>query len=399
MPPIPIALCITDLEIGGAERCLVNMALGMDRSRFKPVVYSLAGPYSCWVVSGQSQCRLNNEKCAEAPHSFSLECRKPALLPLLESAGVEVHCLGAQSAWQFPWIVKRLQRLLQTQRPRLAQTFLFHANIVGRIAARREGVPRVLAGIRVAERKSRWHLHLDRLTRKMVDRYVCVSRSVADFSQKQAGLPPEKLHVIPNGINVELYGGEPADLRPFGIPAGKQVATFIGRLEPQKGLSWLLESAPLWLEAAPDSHLLIVGRGPQQQALSSACRPAGISGRVHFAGFQPNIPAILSASSLLVLPSRWEGMPNVVLEAMAGRLPVVATDVEGVLELLGPGADEQTIAFGDTKALATKIVALLTNGSLCERLGSENRRRAAELFSLNRMIDAYQDLWESVLAS
>jgi starch synthase (maltosyl-transferring) len=118
---------------------------------------------------------------------------------------------------------------------------------------------------------------------------------------------------------------------------------------------------------------------------------------VRFAGWRADIPAILAASASLVLPSQWEGMPNVVLEAMASRLPVVASDVEGVRELLGEGAKVQTVRFGDGRALAERLLRVLSDAQLAAELGAANRRRVAESFGIDRMVAAYGDLWESLV--
>ena len=125
MAQIRIALCITELDAGGAERCLTELAVRIDRSRFAPVVYCLA-----------AQPRREDASC----------------LPALVAAGVEVHCLGGRGVWQFPVVAHRLKRLLDAQKPHIIQTFLFHANVLGRIVARRAGVKKVVAGVRVAER-------------------------------------------------------------------------------------------------------------------------------------------------------------------------------------------------------------------------------------------------------
>ncbi len=372
MAKISVALCITDLDIGGAERCLTEIAVRIDRSRFAPVVYCL-GP---------------------RPLREEASC-----LPVLTGAGIEVHCLGGRGIWQFPLIARRLRRLLVAQRPQVIQTFLFHANLLGRIAGRRAGVRAVASGIRVAEHAARWHLRLDRLTQRWVDRYVCVSQAVADFSAKRGGLPREKLVVIPNGIDLDKYpAGQPADLRTFGMATGHRAVTFVGRLERQKGVDWLIETAPQWLGKLPDCDLLLVGDGPLRPSLQSAARTEGIADRVHFGGWQPDVPEILAASSLLLLPSLWEGMPNVVLEAMASRLPVVASDVEGVRELLGPNAARQTVAHGDVQGFAAAIVAFMADPALSESIGLENRRRAEESFGIDRMVRLYEDLWASLAA-
>ncbi len=372
MAKIKIALCITDLDLGGAERCLMHLALNIDRQRFEPVVYCL-GPRP---TREQASC-----------------------LPPLEAAGIEVHCLDGRGIWQFLRVEGCLKRLLTAQSPQVVQTFLFHANILGRITARRAGVGVVLSGIRVAEREKHWHLWLDRLTQSKVDRYVCVSHAVANFSAMQAGVPATKIVVIPNGIDLELFANcQPADLTTLGIAPKRRVATFIGRLEPQKGVQWLVETAPIWLKQCPDAELLIVGEGPLENSLKEACEVAGIAQHVHFAGWRADIPAILAASAVLVLPSAWEGMPNVVLEAMAGRRPVVATDVEGVRELLGPDWSRQTVTYGDTQSFVSKLVGFIEDPVEAAFVGEQNHRRVEENYTLSRMITAYEDLWESLVA-
>jgi starch synthase (maltosyl-transferring) len=130
--------------------------------------------------------------------------------------------------------------------------------------------------------------------------------------------------------------------------------------------------------------------------LKAICERSEIADRVHFVGWRPDVPEILAASDLLVLPSVWEGMPNIVLEAMASRRPVVATDVEGVRELLGPAGEEQIVPYGDSQALADKIVKLMYNRELAAEIGGQNRRRAEENFAISRMVTAYENLWESL---
>jgi len=371
MAKLRVALAITDLDVGGAERCLVDLATRLDPTRFEPVVYCL-GP----------RPTQEGDDCSLA----------------LELGRIETHYLNARGSWSLLRVLGRLRRLLAIQSPDVIQTFLFHANLVGRIAARRAGVRRVVCGIRVAERHSLWHLRLDRLTHRWVDRYVCVSQAVARFSVDQAGLPEHKLVVIPNGIDLDRYQARPPG-RPesMGIPPGRRLVSYVGRLEPQKGVRWLLEAARQWLPRLPDCDLAVVGKGPERPALEAICRRQGLTDRVHFLGWRPDVPQILTASALLVLPSLWEGMPNVVLQAMATGLPVVATDVEGVRELLGPEAERQVVSYGDTQSIGDSIVDVLSQPQLAAELGRRNRLRAQTQFSLERMVTAYQDLWQSLV--
>ncbi len=373
MSPIRVALCITDLDVGGAERCMQHLAVGLDRERFEPVVYCLGS----------------------RPSDPQTSCVEP-----IEAAGIPVHCFGANRAWHFPQTVRRLHKLLASQTPQILQSFLLHANFVSRLAARRASVPHVLSGIRVAEGHSRWHLWLDRWTQRLVERHVCVSRSVAEFSALHGGLSEERLVVIPNGIDADrVAAAEPIDLAEFGIPPGRRAITFVGRLEPQKGLPWLLDTAIKWLPRVPDCDLLLVGSGKQRGDLERQGLELGIADRLHLAGWRSDVLEILAASHLLVLPSRWEGMPNVVLQAMALGLPVLATEAEGTDELLGDQAGPQTAPYGETQVFSDKLVAIMSNSAEAERLASENRRRVMTEFSLTRMIRAYEDLWESLTRS
>lgn len=371
--PLRIALCITGLEYGGAEKCLAELAARIDRRRFEPVVYSLASKPTPGL---------------------------PSVVPRLEQAGVETHFLHVQRTAQFPLAVRRLAALFRGQRPDLVQTFLFHANIVGRWAARRAEVTPVLAGIRVAERRGRWRLWLDRATAGNVARHVCVSQAVADFAANIGGLPRDRLVVIPNGIEIEAYrSAVPSDLESLGVPAGRKLVTYIGRLDAQKRVDWLLELSADWLLAAPQHDLLIVGDGPKRRSLEQSAARLGIGGRVHFAGWRAEVPAILAASELLVLPSAWEGMPNVVLEAMAAGLPVVATAAEGVQELLGPAAEGQVVEIDDHRGFCDAVQSIVSNKLLGNGLGKSNQARAEECFSLSSMVRAYENLWESVSSS
>lgn len=359
-------MCITDLDIGGAEQRFAELALRLDRRDFSPVIYAL-GP-----------------RPAE---------RQRSIAPRLEAAGLDVHCLNARSVVNAPAVTRRFSALLKQQRAEVLLSFLYHANLLGRAAARWAGVPRVACGIRVAERRSRWRLRLDRWTSRWVDAYVAVSESVAAFSRTEGGLPPDRLLVIPNGIDVGRFDqAAPADLTDFGIGPGRKAVTFVGRLDPQKGLYEFISAAPAWLDPLQDYDLLLVGDGPQREELQRLVQQRGLSHRVRFAGWRPDVPAILRSSAMLVLPSLWEGMPNVLLEAMACRLPVVASNVEGVAELLGPQCDAQIALAGDMQGAAAKIVAIASSADLAARLGQSNRQRVESHFSVEGMVEAYSDL-------
>jgi glycosyltransferase involved in cell wall biosynthesis len=367
--PLHIALVITELEVGGAERCLVNLACGLDRNGFEVAVICLAGR-------------------PEAPQDHFAR--------RLEDARVKVHYLGFTSKWSLPAAVRALRVALDNLQPDVVQSMLFHANVVSGLARRRTDRRALSLGFRVAD-PSRWRQWVEGRIAREASHVVCVSQSVADYAARQMGLDRARLTVIPNGIDLQAYEGRrPADLTRFGLAQGRLAITCISRLAKQKGLDLLIRAAPQLLAALPDHDLLLVGDGPDAGSLRRLAAERGVAHRVHFAGWQPAVPEILLASDVLVLPSRWEGMPNVLLEAMACGRPVVCSAAQGVTEVLGPLAEPQTAPVNNPQMLVTKTLAIIRNPDLAYQLGCQNRQRATDHFSLAEMIRRYGALFETL---
>lgn len=365
-----VALCITELEPGGAERCLVELAARVDRGRFHPIVCCLGPPP-----------------------------RDPLLVERLDAAGVETRFAGARRAWQAGRTLAQLAEWLAASRAEVLQTFLFHANVVGPRAARRAGLTAVATGIRVAEPRRRWRHALERWAGRHALRHVCVSRDVAAFARSVMRLPADKLVVIPNGVDAARHAvARPDDLASLGVAPGRKAAVFVGRLDRQKNPRLLIAAAAEWMERLPQWDLLLVGDGPLREELARHCRRLGIAQRVHLLGFRRDVSGVLAAASLMICTSSWEGMPNAVLEAMAAGLPVVATRAEGLAELLGDAAEEQLVPCvasaspAAVTAVAQRVVRIATDPAMASRLGRANQRRAAE-FPLERMVRAYEALW------
>ncbi|MGD9645947.1 MAG: glycosyltransferase [Pirellulales bacterium] len=364
-------MCITELEPGGAERMLVELAVRLDRRRFVPRMYVLA------------------------PRP---QARHDELVARLDAAAVPTTFLGVTRGWQAPAAIARLAALWRRDRPALVQSFLFHANVVSRLAARAARVSPVVSGLRVAEPARRWRLRVDRATSRFVDRYVAVSQAVAEQAVGAGGLPAEKVIVIPNGVDLARFDDtRPIDPQMLGVTPRKQFFVYIGRLEEQKRPAWLLRLLPEVFEQLPDHEVVVIGEGPLRAALKALAGELSIASRVHFVARRDDVPAVLAAADALVLPSAWEGMPNVVLEAMAAGRPVVACDVAGVRELLGPGAP-QIARPDDPRGFAERLVAIGRNPAENRAIGAENRRRAAT-FGLQRMVGAYEQLWSELLGS
>ncbi|MBI1313759.1 glycosyltransferase [bacterium] len=366
---LPICFLITELDIGGAERALVKIATGLARERWTPSVICLSG-------------------------------RGPLVEPL-ESAGIPVTCLGANRVFSPGGLWKatvELTRELRRQQPRILQTFLFHANIAGRLAARWAEIPHVLSGIRVADRRGRWRLVVDRWTENLVEKHVCVSRGVADFCIRESGLTEEKVVIIPNGVDIGTYrDAEPADLSEFGISADAEVVLAVGRLDQQKDPLLLLSAVSQIAASRPNLHLLFAGDGPLRGRIEETARRLGLGDRVHLAGWRPEIPQLLKAASLLVLPSRWEGMPNVVLEAAAAGVPVIATRTEGMHEIIEPGRTGTLVKTGDVSGLAEEISTALRERSLPLQMAETLQHEVTERFTWDSVVAQYDRLYESLV--
>ncbi len=370
LPPWRIALCITELNVGGAERALVELATGLDRARFTPSVYCL----SPRPASG-----------------------KATLVQRLEAAGVPVHFLNARGPWDTLRVLRQLRRLWRADPPHLVQTWLWHANVLGVRAARQAGVAYIVTGLRVAEPRRRWRLWMERIAGRSAERHVAVSEAVVDFARRRIGLDPQKIVVISNGVALPATTEhQPRNLAAFGMTRGRRAIVFVGRLDMQKGVDQLLQNAPRLLSRLPDHDLLLFGEGPLDAALGNVIAALNPSGRVHLCGWTDDVNTTLALADVVVVPSRWEGMPNVVLEAMAAGRAVVAFDVEGVGEALGDGACEQAVAPQDWDAFIERTMQLATDEPLRRQLELANRRRAAE-FSWSRMVGAYAALYEALI--
>jgi glycosyltransferase involved in cell wall biosynthesis len=213
--------------------------------------------------------------------------------------------------------------------------------MAGRLAGRLAGVPIIVSGIRVAEREKHWHVRLERLTRGLVTHHVCVSQAVAEFSRREARLRHETVTVIPNGVDVDRFANaERLSNDELGVPPDTRWMIAVGRLHPQKGHLQLVDAVAPLLRAHPQWRLMIVGDGPLRTDLERRVAELECHEQVALLGFRNDVPRLLKTADVLVLPSLWEGLPNVVLEAQAASLPVIAHDVEGIRELIDSASTE-----------------------------------------------------------
>jgi glycosyltransferase involved in cell wall biosynthesis len=277
--------------------------------------------------------------------------------------------------------------------PALLQCFLFHANFVGRLAAWWAGVPRVVCGIRVAERRSRIPLWLDRLTQGFVDHNVCVSRAVAEFSIQNAKLPAAKVSVIPNAVDFDHFANAVAISRSELRLSSAPLILFVGRLDPQKAPFVLLEAFARLKQRHPDWQLLFVGEGPLRAEMEAWIAQQQLNQNVRLAGWRADIPSCLKTADVLVLPSLWEGMPNIVLESMAAGLPVVVSRVEGTDELIRDGETGVLVMPGSVAEVEQRIEMVLTDRELSSRLRATAQQSVKSKFTMDSMTAAFEKIY------
>jgi len=363
---------ITELSNGGAQSALLRLLRGLDRTRFTPVV-------AC----------LYNGDGEVARQIRALE------IPVID--------LGMQHKWQVGAFT-RLYRLLRREKPAILHTWMFHANLAGRIIGRLAGIPHLVTARRNVEIGGAHREWLTRWTAFLDERVIAVCELARQAEINNAGAAPEKVITIYNGVDPAEFDcdGEATrnrGRRQWNIPDEALLIGTVGRLHPQKGFADLLTALPDLCNTFPQVKLLLIGDGELRAALEAQATTLGIGERVIFAGLRTDVPALLCALDLFVLPSLWEGLPNVILEAMASGLPVIATAVGGTPEVVIQEETGILTPPGDTTALADAIARLLSDPALRSRMGKQGRARVLHHFSIRQAVQRTVTLYDELLVA
>ncbi len=367
MKIVPVITFITELSPGGAQTTLWRLLAHLNRERFKPIVV----------------CLYNGDGA-------------PA--QQIRDLGIQVFDLGMTAKWRLDacW---RLYRLLRREHPVILHTWLFHANILGRILGRLAGVPIIISSERTMGMESQWRYRLNEWTAPLVDRISCVSQNVATFARESIRLPQKKLVVIPNGVVVDDFlSARDSGLRArLGFPDETVIIGSVARLHPVKGSRYLVEAFAQLALSDPALHLLLIGDGPERAGLETWVAERDLEQRITFLGERTDISALLSVIDVFVLSSLWEGMPNAVLEAMAAGLPVIATAVGGTPEVVLPGVTGLLGRPGDVPALTQALAQILQDPTLQRTMGQAGLSRVQEHFSITSVVRETTDLYEMLL--
>jgi glycosyltransferase involved in cell wall biosynthesis len=278
----------------------------------------------------------------------------------------------------------------------------YKANLVGRVAARSAGVPAVAVsrGWTGENLKVRCYETLDRINLRWMDRVVCVSEAQAR-KVRLAGVPERRIQVIRNAIRTERFAEPDPTFRTrllslFPNPP-RRVVGAAGRLSPEKGFGVLIESARRVLHEEPSTGIVLFGEGPLRSSLERQIESAGLTGRFVLAGFRADLDRYIPWLDVMTLPSFTEGLPNVVLEACAAGVPVVATAVGGTPEVIEDGDNGYLTSPGDPHSLASCLLAALESDDARHGMGQRGQQRVREEFTFEAQAQQYRRLFAELV--
>lgn len=358
---------IPTLDRSGAEKQLTLLAAGLPRDEFDVHVCALT--------------------------------RGGPLAEDLARADIPLHIIGKSHKID-PFAFFRLQAHIKALQPRLVQTWIFAANFYGRAAALSAGVPQIVASERCVDPWKTWReLVIDRWLARRTARIIVNSSGTEEFYVQQ-GIDRRKFVLIPNGIRPAQPSALAREqlLAKLGLPADARLIGAVNRLWPQKRVKDLIWAADLLKVIRPDVHLLVIGDGPQRDRLIRFRRQVCIEDKVHFLGHRDDVAQMMPHFDVLWLGSEYEGLPNVIMEAMSQAVPVVATDISGCRDLVVPGETGFLVPVGDRSGFARYTNKLLDDCVLARRLGEAGRQRVLAEFSVEKMVERHAALYRELLA-
>jgi glycosyltransferase involved in cell wall biosynthesis len=369
-----VLFLITDLPRDGAQRQLLELVKGLDKERFQLIVLTLnpGGPLE------QEFRRIR---------------------------GVRLLSLARKGKYDFLCFLK-VFRILRRMKVDIVQPFLTPATLFGllpalicrtpvKIVTERNGPQmRTNAGYRL-------YLKAEDMLSRSADWAVANSLAGREFLI-QRGIEPSRVKVIYNGINISRlnpdHQGVERVRQKIGVPQGGKVVGMMARMFPPKNHALFLQTAALIGRVAPQTRFALLGDGPLRAHLEELSRKLGLDSEMVFLGEQQDVGTYLSAFDIAVLTSDTEGCSNSLLEAMALGIPVIATNVGGNREVVRDGESGLLVPSGNAEALAKAIITLLENPKLAKSMGEQARQRAITEFSLERMVNQYQSLYQETLA-
>lgn len=363
-----ILLLTTDLGIGGVPLMVRDLARGLRDLPGKP--------YQLYAA------------CLGKPDPVADELR---------SMGIPTTCMHARNAADLA-VFARLYHLTRRTGPHLIHSFLVHANLAARLVGMCLDNTSILTTTCTTERQRHWHLWVENFTCRMDDRMLAVSESVARFLQRHAHIPPAHITTIPHGIDVaSIANAAPASLDDeTDSPGGAPVLCCVGRLDMVKGLDTLIRAFAI-VHQQLGAHLLVIGDGPARNHLEQHVRRHDLSECVHLLGFRHDVANLLRACDVYMSASRWEGFGLATAEAMAARIPIVATDTDGTCDLITHMEHGLLVPVDDHTSMAHAVIQLLSSPELRTRLAHNAYLKVSKYFTIEKMVTAHHELYQRLL--
>lgn len=322
---------------------------------------------------------------------------------MLRSENIEVHCLTVKHKWLLPLSFIKLFNHIRKLKPDIIHSYMFHADIVGRVIGKLLNIPVVISSIR-NEYIGGWHRErLLKMTDMFTDCVTVVCEKAGMVQVNKGTIKEDKMKVIYNGIDLGRFKPISVESRlqirqSWGANQTDLVFICVGRLETQKNHRMLLSAFHKLAMIHDQVKLILIGDGSLREELEQYCKDLKITDKVQFKGICSNVHELLQAADVFVLASQWEGLPNVVLEAMAAGTPVIATSVGGTPEVV---VDQETgllVESGDEKGLLHAMKVLIEIGDAGRQMFREHaKERVRKHFTIGRTIAETESLYEELL--
>jgi L-malate glycosyltransferase len=335
-----------------------------------------------------------------------LEASGPMLEPL-RALGYEPEVFPLNGSMMQPNTavqVARMAALIRAEGIRIVHGTDFNTNLLGLAAARLAGAKAIVSRLDLGHLRAgfgRWHRQAEKLCSRMADVVVANAEAVRQVCIREEGVKPENCVVVRNGIDLAHFDANVARglQAPLPAPDDAPMVAVIGNLWPVKGHRTLVEAVARLPQELHHVRFVCAGEGPEREYLDERIVRLGLRERVILLGHRLDVPAILARSQAACLCSSAEGLSNALMEAMAARLPVVATRVGGNPELIQDGEDGFLVPYGDAEALAATLSALLSAPQSAREMGLRGRKRVESELSMERMADGHGALYRRALGA
>jgi glycosyltransferase involved in cell wall biosynthesis len=368
-----------NLEFGGGERVFAQLINRLSDKRYKIMV-------ACFQTG--------------------------AFIEKIEGSGAQIQPVDMRNRFNFG-VILQLSNLIKKERVDIVHSQGARADFFARMAAKLAGAPIVIStvpmpveGFDVHPMKKFIYIVLNRFSERFVDRFIVVSEALKKVMIERHKIDPQKVVKIYNGIEVDEYHidddeevmyGKLSLREELGLKNEIPVIGAIGRLVWQKGFEYFIEAIPEVLKEFKGARFLLVGEGELKDELKVKSKKLKFEDKIFFVGFRNDIKEILQSIDVLVMPSLLEGLPMILLEAMAMEKPIVATEIEGIKEVLDNGKTGSLVPPKDSKVLAGAIIKMITHKENALNMGLAARKVVTERFGVDVMVEKHKEVYEELL--